>query len=383
MPRPNLGPRIKLRQEPGWTQALYYVVWNERGRTRKESLDTGDLDEAQARFADWLQDWRRKTAIGPRDPSEVSVRDILEDYAAEHGDEVNSPATLAYAIEPLLAYFGERTVEDLTTGVVKGYWTWRKTHSVRQGETPSERIVVQHGAVRATDPKTRKPVHWRAGASEGTIIRELSGTLRPALDHAQKQKRLKTGTYFIPVPQAPTGRDYWITRAEAARLLWHSRRDYRARGHLPLYIMILLYTGQRRGAVLDLQWSQVDFIRSRINFNAPGRKQTKKLRPIIPIPRGLLAHLRRAHAKAISSYVITSSGERVSIRKGFATAARRAGIPNCTSHTLRHTAGTWMAQRGVSLRDIGGWLGHSDARTTELYAHHHPDFMDAARRSFE
>lgn len=37
-----------------------------------------------------------------------------------------------------------------------------------------------------------------------------------------------------------------------------------------------------------------------------------------------------------------------------------------------------MAQRGVSLHQIGGWLGHRDSRTSLLYAHHHPDVMGDA-----
>ena len=42
-----------------------------------------------------------------------------------------------------------------------------------------------------------------------------------------------------------------------------------------------------------------------------------------------------------------------------------------------------MAQRGVSLQQTGGWLGHSDSRTTQLYAHHHPDFMGDALAAFD
>jgi integrase len=42
-----------------------------------------------------------------------------------------------------------------------------------------------------------------------------------------------------------------------------------------------------------------------------------------------------------------------------------------------------MAQRGVPLREIAGYLGHSEQRTTELYAHHHPAFMERARAAFE
>jgi len=97
-----------------------------------------------------------------------------------------------------------------------------------------------------------------------------------------------------------------------------------------------------------------------------------------------LAALRRAQRRASCEYVIAYRGEPVgNIKTGFNSAAERAGIPECTSHTLRHTAGTWMAQRGVPLRQIAGYLGHSEQRTTELYAHHHPAFMAEARRAFE
>ena len=149
-------------------------------------------------------------------------------------------------------------------------------------------------------------------------------------------------------------------------------------------MLLALYTRQRRGALLDLTWTQVDLTRGRIDFNPAGRAQTNKRRPVIPVPRSLLAALRRAHKGASSPYVIAFHGEAVGdVKKGFNSAAARADIPDCTSHTLRHTAGTWMAQRSVPLREIAGYLGHSETRTTELYAHHHPDFMENARKAFE
>jgi integrase len=38
-------------------------------------------------------------------------------------------------------------------------------------------------------------------------------------------------------------------------------------------------------------------------------------------------------------------------------------------HMLRHTFASVAAQRGVSLYKIAQWLGHTDTRTTEIYAH--------------
>jgi integrase len=364
MPRPNLGPRIVPLRKPG--RPLVYVVryYDDNGKRRMHSTGASDPGQAERAFEVWREERARKRRAGPGHPSKILIRHVLMNYSEEHGEEVASPETLAYALEPMLEFFGRETMAQLTTRRVKEYWTWRRGHGVR---------VVDD--VRGVHECT---------ISDGTIIRELAGTLRPAIRHAIAEKRLDPGTYAVPVPATPPGRDYWITRSEAARLLRETRRDKRSRLHLPLYTLIALYTGQRRGAILDLTWKQVDLVAGRINFNPPGRAQTKKARPHIPTPRSLLAALRRAQKRASSEYVISYDGEKVgSVKKGFSSAAARAGIPGCTSHTLRHSAGTLMAQRGVPLHEIAGYLGHSLQRTTELYLHHSPSFMSNARKAFE
>jgi integrase len=369
MPRPNAGPRLVLARDKRATRAIWIIRWTEGGRKLEKSTgcDAANIREARTFFEAWLSERRRASRTGPGDPDQVQVADILIDYAGEHGGEVASPATLAGAIEPLLAFFKDDTIATLTTERVKEYWGWRRRHSIH-----------------ALDRERTEVEIVDRGASDGTIIRELGGTLRPAIRHAIEQRRLVPGTYYVPVPQAPPGRDYWITRPEAARLLWETRRDKRARLHLPLYSLIALYTGARRGAILELTWKQVDLVRGRIDFNPPGRVHTKKRRSVIPVPRSLLAALRRAQQRATCDHVIAYQGEPVaSVKTGFNSAAERAGIPDCTSHTLRHTAGTWMAQRGVPMHQIAGYLGHSVARTTELYAHHHPDYMREAKAALE
>ena len=127
-----------------------------------------------------------------------------------------------------------------------------------------------------------------------------------------------------PVPPAPPGRDYWITRSEAAKLLWETRRDQRARLYLPLYALVALYTGQRRRAILELIWKQVDLVRARIDFNPKGRVQTKKRRPIIPIPRSLRAALRRAHQRATCDFVMPTKAIRFLTSRRASTAPLRA-----------------------------------------------------------
>jgi integrase len=59
--------------------------------------------------------------------------------------------------------------------------------------------------------------------------------------------------------------------------------------------------------------------------------------------------------------------------KRFAKAMSRAKVHQISFHELRHTFGTQMAAAGAPLRAIQEWMGHADAKTTEIYAHYAPD----------
>jgi integrase len=189
----------------------------------------------------------------------------------------------------------------------------------------------------------------------------------------------------MSIPPKQEGKDRWLTYSEAARLLSAARGERKSRLHLPLFIQLALYTGARSEAILSLKWfPQVDLDRGYIDFNPPGRVRNKKGRAMIPIPPKLRWFLEKAHARATSPYVLAYHGEPIKrIIKGFHAACLRAGLEGVTPHTLRHTCATWMAQRGVDLHQIGGWLGHSDPRTTHLYAHHHPDHLRDALAAVE
>jgi integrase len=270
---------------------------------------------------------------------------VLNAYAIEHAPETAAPERIAYAMDALLAWWQDSTIDAIRTEVCKRYRRER-------------------------------------GVGDGTIRREL-GVLRAAVRHAVRAGRLTAAPEFW-MPPPPPARDRWLRRDEAAALLRAARASGKAKQHLPLFILIALYTGARKEAVLSLRWAQVDLVRGRIDFNPRGRQQTKKRRPIIPIPRRLAWFLTMEHARASSPFVIHRNGERLGdIKKAFKAACRRAGFEDVTPHTLRHTAGTWMAQQGVDLWQIGGYLGQDHERTTELYAHHHPDFLNDAKRAMD
>jgi hypothetical protein len=230
MPRRNSGARLRFLEKRG----CYYIVWTEGGRSRERSTGTADRRQAEIALAEFIH--LRTRDAGPRDPSQVLVTDALADYAEEHGEETGSPWRIAAAIKALAPFWEGRTVAEVTRETCKAYHRFR-------------------------------------GRSAGTIRREL-GVLRASLNHGHKNGRL-TRVVPLQLPDRPEPRDRWLTRKEAAGLLRAALREPRVRLHLPLFILVGLYGGARKEAILSLRWPQVDLDAGRIDFNTPGARRTK------------------------------------------------------------------------------------------------------------
>lgn len=356
MPRRNRGARLKWVEK----RQVYYIVWFERGRERLRSTGTADGRQAEAVLATFIRQYQRPVS-GPRPADEVSCATALDYYGEHKGSFAKDPVRIGQAIAAMLPFFGKRMVSEVNDRLCADYLEWRK----------------------------RAP---------GTTRREL-GTLTAALNYCEG--RILDRAAVVTLPAKPPGKDRWLTRSEASQLL-NAARTARSdvRLYLPLFIVLGLYTGARKEALLSLRWPQVNLKTARINFGRDSGEETSKKRAHIPIPARLMTFLRLAHKRRNSDlgFIIHDKGEQVIdiggawhgdsdpksyVQGSFGRACKRAGLVGVSPHTLRHTCGTWLAQAGVPLREIGGWLGHTDARTTELYAHHHPDYHGGAKRALD
>jgi hypothetical protein len=127
--------------------------------------------------------------------------------------------------------------------------------------------------------------------------------------------------------------------------------------------------------------SHVDLERGIFYRKPIGKRATKKRQTPAPIPPRLLAHLRRwRDRKLVPTCFVEFKGKPVAtVKKGFKTAVELARLPGkVTPHTLRHTAATWLMQRGVPIWEAAGFLGMSPAVLQDTYGHHHPDHLRGA-----
>lgn len=334
MPRRNQGPRLRWIDK----RRCFYITWTEHGRSRERSTGTANREQAEISFAGWLQ--VRGRGNGPSDPTAILVTDVLNLYLQQRGPKVATPSRIAYAVLPLVDFFEGNTLADVTPHSCAGYAE-------------------------------------RRGRSTGTVRREL-GVLRAAINYAHKSGRI-TRPVAVELPQRPEPRDRWLTRREAAHLIY-AARTAQARLYMPLFILLGLYTGRRKEAILSLRWPQVDLEAGRIDFEVAGRKRTNKKRGVIQIPPRLLPHLRRARKRGTDlGYVLHINGERIKdIKKGFAGACERAGIEGVSPHTLRHTAATWLMQAGTDLWQASGFLSMGMETLQRVYGHHHPEYQREA-----
>jgi integrase len=190
---------------------------------------------------------------------------------------------------------------------------------------------------------------------------------------------------MIPMPAVSPPRSRWLSRSEAARLLWATRkvRSPRRRRLARTLILLGLYTGSRRGVMLTLGWAPaadhgwVD-LEAGIIYRAGTRAaRTRKRKPPVPIPLRLRRHLRWVRAR--SPELVLPRMTRHVAQDLFRQVAQLAGLDDdVIIHTLRHTCATWLAQRGVPIWQAAGFLGMTVATFEQVYGHHHPDYFAAA-----
>jgi integrase len=417
-PKPK-PPRLYFREDEGTWVIL------DRGRQIRTGCGREQTDAAAHALRDHIGR-SYHPAAGERDPARLKIADVLLAYEQSKRppdyDELRTelaakyPVTpeqrrtverhdeLVYRLQNVNGFLGSDQVSDIRKQLCGDYVDWR-THA------PNERNDKKSVAA------PRRPV------SDQSARRELED-LRAAINSWHADFVLT----FVPVVTMPAkaeGRQRWLDRSEAARLLgaalgfvfdgarghWKHddtgrlvRRDRvtrTRRHHAARFILIGLYSGRREETIRRTLWipttshPSIDLGHMVYHGRGVDELESKKRRPPAKIATRLRPHLlrwRRLDAKLERSlgtqirYIVHRPDGRPlfgKIKTAWNGILMDAALgDDVVRHSLRHSAATWLMQSGTDRWQAAGFLGMTVEQLEAGYGHHHPDFQEEAAASF-
>jgi integrase len=165
---------------------------------------------------------------------------------------------------------------------------------------------------------------------------------------------------------------------------------------LRVVILGAAMTGLRQSELLGLRWGDIDWTAQRIRVrnafvrgeHSADGKSDLSTRRSVPLADRLARELARWFTRTpfnsdqdlVFAHPQTGKPiDRSKVTKRFQGACRSAGVRVITFHDLRHTFGTRLAANGEPLRTIQEFLGHADAKTTQIYTHYAPSAHEVER----
>lgn len=159
---------------------------------------------------------------------------------------------------------------------------------------------------------------------------------------------------------------------------------------------LLMITGCRRGEVVGLKWSRIDFEKKRLLIDTAvlssasksiyeGPTKTDNIR-YIPLPNETIGLLRRHRVAQLelrlangsrwnnTDFVFTQDNglpmNPDSVTSWLSNCSKRHGLPHMNPHAFRHTAASVLISQGTDIVTVSKMLGHSRVSTTEdIYSH--------------
>lgn len=348
---------------PAWYKTWYNPA---KRQTIRESLGTTVLQEAYETLTALVA---ASPVSDNAPPSRVRLHDVLR----WHWENVAKHRTSAAAFNNSF-----------------GHWT---------GYFPPNTVIADLTPIRVSQfVASLRAQHY----SEGYIVRIMSDG-RAALNWANANElvsrvpKINTGQTRLQVESAPPkGRP--LTIDEVARLFAADPAP-----HVEALMAIMLNTICRPAAARELSPGQIDLTHRLVNLNPPGRQQTAKRRPIVPLTPSLqrtlelieereiaAAKRRRDHDFRLTSYVLYRGKPTSKNADAFQQLVERAGFDRTheqiNPYSFRHTVARELRRLRVPSEEISIYLGHQPADKsvmTSVYAPYEPDYLLAASEVVE
>ncbi len=220
-------------------------------------------------------------------------------------------------------------------------------------------------------------LQMRAGGASGSRIRNVISAVKSLISYLQKERLIESTLDLekIKKPRIERREVAYLTEEEIALILKVVRADIQKgvmirKVRMMALLIILLQTAARLGEALSIKIKDIDRINMEIPIIGKGRK-----------PRSL--YISKDTLFWINKYLsvrnddneylfVTFDGRakwsQTDVGRSFRMYRDRSGITKpFVIHTLRHTAATQLALKGVPMNEIQKILGHSQLATTIKY----------------
>jgi len=352
-----------------WTLRFTFVdqLENTKRKTYQFATRTDALD-ARPKLESELRETQGQSVIGEktsfRDFAAYAKRTFYRPAVIVDGrkvDGIKSFKATHSMIESLIGFFGDKKLSSLTRNDLDRYKVWRLKQGSRRGKLgtlkPSERNPISLSTVNRDLAIFKHMIKFAHG--EGWISRDIT-----------------LGSKAIDA-DAETARNRTLTDAEEMRLLASCNRnrtiEYKRKGktltadidannpHLKALILLGLDSGMRRGEILTLDWTDIDFDANVIKILGTHTKTQKKRS--VPMTKRTKAELLGLPNFGTSGKLFPFSD----FKRSWATALRVAKIDGLTFHDLRRTFVTRLQTGGVSIGIAAELAGHSRLETTQKH----------------
>jgi integrase len=252
----------------------------------------------------------------------------------------------------------------------------RKPRTVREYRRLIEKIILPALGQRRVADVTRQDIaqlHHALRATPTEANRTLA-LLSVLFTFAERQGERPDGSnpcrHVERFPQRR--RERFLSADELARL-GEVLAAYRRSPYHVATIKLLIFTGARLSEVLSLQWNWVSLERGEVRL--PDSKTGAKTIHLPPPALEVLAGLPRLEG---NPYVLGARRSTTFIEKPWRNIRVAAELDDVRLHDLRHAFASVAASAGMGLPIIGKMLGHTQAQTTQRYAHLASDPVKAA-----
>jgi integrase len=308
------------------------------GREQRESANTSDPKQAE-KFLKARRDELGAHRLGVQvfttvAMKKITVRDLLESLKADFTQRDKASASNLSGLRIADSRFGHLKATELRPAHIDAYIAEQKA----------------------------------AGYANASINR-ITGLVAQAFDLSIQQERLSRKPFIKHLSEKGNERQGFCDAATFARVRENLPADLRD------FAQFAFSTGWRRGEIASLDWSNIQDNDGMIRLRpAQAKNKTGRSVPVTGELIGIIKRRREARTMQVngttelSRLVFHRNGRTVhEFRKSWATACKKADVPNLLFHDLRRSSVTAMTQAGVPQLIAMQISGHKTASMFKRY----------------